>query len=73
LHCSTLPSGINPFAVNNNDDDGNNNNNNNDFHVDEHPPCVFQGYDSEVWWMGTNNKDEYLVLLYRPANFPPSS
>jgi hypothetical protein len=28
LHCSTLPPGINPFAVNNNNNNDNNNNNN---------------------------------------------
>jgi hypothetical protein len=30
LHCSTVPPGINPFAVNNN----NNNNNNNNYNTD---------------------------------------
>jgi hypothetical protein len=32
LHCSTLPPGIDPFAVN---DDDNNNTNNNSLHVTE--------------------------------------
>jgi hypothetical protein len=36
LHCSTLPPGINPFAVNNNNNNNNNNNRNSTRHTVQH-------------------------------------
>ena len=34
---------------------------------------VFSRVMTQVWWVGTNNNDEQLVLFYRAATFPLSS